>query len=159
MPDLLNIRMSDAPAEKPRITRSVLTDESGRMLERSVQTGPKPAPWRNLTRDEDNATMAFPLAFLYPVDGSPIVPLRKIEIVVSTDRIFAASGEEAAVQVRGDIDGTVGVKINQDRYELDGDDMVLLSAEEAGIYQVALDDARYWSDRQSYIIAVLAQTA
>lgn len=134
----------------------MLVDESGRLLRRSVQRGPKATPgWRDLTREEDELTMAFPDSFLYPSDG-PIVQLKTVEILVSTDRMVADGIEEAAVQVRGDIIDTVGVKIGADRYELDGDDMVLLKADVPGVFQVALDDLRYWAAKQNYIIAVVA---
>lgn len=138
--------------DKPRITRSVLTDEAGRLLERSVQRGPKPPPWRNLTRDEDELTMDRPMAFLYPRDGSPIVPLRQIEIVVSTTRFVV--GEECSIRVTGELDPgeTVGILINGSRYEVDSDDMVLLDAAVPGIYSVVMDDSRYWSERPSYTI-------
>jgi hypothetical protein len=145
--------------EKPRITRSVLVDENGRLLQRSVQTGPKEAPWRNLTREEDAMTMAFPSAWLYVPNGE-ILPLRKIELLVSTTRFIADGIEECAIQVRGDLqaDEKVKILINDQQYEIDNDDMILFSTSVSGIFSVSLNDDNFYADKMSYTIMAISSS-
>jgi len=143
--------------EKPRITRSVLVDESGRLLQRSVQRGPREAPWRNLTREEDAMTMAFPSAWLYK---DVIEPLRKIELLVSTTRFVADGIEECAIQVRGDLqpDEKVKILINDQPYEIDNDDMILFSTSVSGIFSVTLNDDNFYADKMSYTIMAISSS-
>jgi hypothetical protein len=143
--------------EKPRITRSVLVDENGRLLQRSVQRGPKEAPWRNLTREEDAMTMAFPSAWLYK---EVIEPLRKIELLVSTTRFVADGIEECAIQVRGDLQPNEKVKIliNDQPYEIDNDDMILFSTSVSGIFSVSLNDDNFYADKMSYTIMAISSS-
>lgn len=143
---------------KQRITRSVLTDERGRLLQRSVQTGPQDPPWRNLTREEDEATMARPIAWLYPRDGSPLVRLKRVEILVATTRFVADGQEECAIQVRGELEKgeAVGVSINGTRYEIDDDDIVLLRATTAGLYTVELDDDNFYTEKPAVTIMAIS---
>jgi len=144
--------------EKPRITRSVLVDEAGRVLQRSVQSGPKEAPWRNLTREEDEMTMSNPKAWLYL---EQIVPIRKVELLVSTTRFIADGQEEVSIQIRGeDLEANEKVKIliNDQQYEIDNDDMILFTSTRAGIYNVSLNDDNFYADKMNYSIMAISSS-
>lgn len=144
-----------------RMTRSVLADESGRLKQRSIQRGPREAPWRNLTREEDDLTAVRPEAFLYPRDGSPITPLRKVTLVVSTTRFVADGTEVCSVKIKGDVSPGEEVKV------LVGSDVVYLSpgevvgwtANAAGVYTVTLDDDRFYAEVPTYVVMAVAPSS
>jgi len=144
--------------EKRRITRSVLVDETGRLLQRSVQNGPKEAPWRNLTREEDEMTMSNPKAWLYT---NTITPIRKVELLVSTTRFIADGQEEVSIQIRGEdlqVNEKVKILINDQQYEIDNDDMILFTSTKAGIYNVSLNDDNFYADKMSYSIMAISSS-
>lgn len=143
--------------DNKRITRSVLVDDVGRIVQRSVQRGDLPPPWRNLAREEDELTMARPKAFLYPV-GSPIVQLKHVELIVGTTRFVADNNDLCSIRVRGEIDqgSTVKIEVNGVIYDIDSEDMLLLRTSTPGLYQVEMVDDRYWTEKYSFTIMAVS---